>query len=40
LSDLVHFAGDAAPTPYAVTVYGAYRSGRSVARQIASLKRR
>jgi monoamine oxidase len=40
LSDLVHFAGDASPTPYAVTVYGAYRSGRSVARQIASLKRR
>ena len=40
LSDLVHFAGDAAPTPYAVTVYGAYRSGLSVARKVASLKRR
>jgi monoamine oxidase len=39
LSDLVHFAGDAAPTPYAVTVYGAYRSGVSVAGKIASLKR-
>lgn len=40
LSDLVHFAGDAAPTPYAVTVYGAYRSGRSVAGQVASLLKR
>jgi monoamine oxidase len=40
LSDLIHFAGDAAPTPYAVTVYGAYRSGLGVAGQIASLKRR
>lgn len=39
LSDLIHFAGDAAPTPYAVTVFGAYQSGLSVARQIASLKR-
>lgn len=31
LADVIHFAGDAAPTPYAVTAYGAYLSGLTTA---------
>ncbi|MEL7098918.1 MAG: NAD(P)/FAD-dependent oxidoreductase [Pseudomonadota bacterium] len=36
LGNLVHFAGDAAPTPYAVTVLGAYQSGLSAAQNVLS----
>lgn len=35
LSERVNFAGDAAPTPFAVTAYGAYFSGRKTALEVA-----